>query len=398
MSNTNKDLKKIFKKPIKKAFKQLKYPVKLKGKKFKLYAASGQESHRAPTYFRFFARDSFYTSFLLNDKKYLKNLLEFCILTQGKKKDPLTGEGPGKIIHEYPEVWIGKRSTKYNASDTAALFLIGFRKYYELTKNKSFLRKNTQNITAALNYIIRHMRKGVFWDNPNAVHANKYALRATYWRDGGLVGRKNYRLAFPSSYLLLQAQLVDAFRSAAKISKPAKLPYSPEELNKKAEKSLATIFKDFWNKKSNLPIVAKDKKGPLKGIYSDMIHMLYYLNKTDVPPKKLKKLYQISKKLESPFGYLSYIPPKNTKKKSSWLWYDVVWPWEQAYIALAGKKFNNSRLIKNSKKVFIALNEIDTPFIEYFYIKKKNKKPIPYPSGCHLQLWSVAAVKRLLEI
>jgi glycogen debranching enzyme len=398
MSDTNKDLKKIFKNPIKKAFKQLKYHVKLKGKKFKLYAASGQKSYRAPTYFRFFARDSFYTAFLLKDKKYLKNLLSFCSLTQGKRKNPLTGEGPGKIIHEYPEVWMGKRSTKYNASDTAALFLIGFRKYYELTKNKSFLRKNTQNITAALNYIIRHMRKGVFWDNPNAVHANKYALRATYWRDGGLVGRKNYRLVFPSTYLLLQAQLVDAFRSSAKISKIAKLPYFPEELNNKAEKVLATIFKDFWNKKSNLPIVAKDKKGSLKGIYSDIIHMLYYLEKEDVPKQKLKRLYQISKKLESPFGYFSYIPPKNSRKKSSWLWYDVIWPWEQTYIALVGKKFNHPPLIKNAKKVFIALNEIDTPFIEYFYIKKKNKKPIPYPSGCHLQLWSVAAVKRLLEI
>ncbi len=314
-----------------------------------------------------------------------------------KKKNPTTGEGPGKILHEYPEFWIKNKSTKYNASDTTALFLIGLSEYYKLTKDRKFIEKNKSSIISALNYIFRHLKNGIFWDDPNAINANKYALRATYWRDGGLVGRPNFRLHFPASYLLLQAQLVKALRETAKFSSFLNLPYSKNELKNHTNKILKTIFTDFWNKKENLPIVAKDKRGNLKGVYSDFLHFPYYLEKKDIPTKYLKSISKISSLLKTNFGYLSYFPYKQ-KRERAWLWYNVIWPWEQAYIFSVGEKLKIKELKETSKKVLLALNSFSNPFVEYFYVKKQTLgKENLEPSGCSLQLWSVASLFFLLN-
>src|SRR3989344_7665417 len=156
-----------------------------------------------PKFPRNFTRDGIISAILMNDAKMLKNQLRFCALNQGSKKNPITGEELGKIFHEYPGVIFEKRenlSTQFNACDAAALFIIGHKKYLELTNDKTLFENQKENIQKAAEYIEKHLQKGLFIENPKFANAKKFALKVTYWKDSVIINRKegepNYSIVF----------------------------------------------------------------------------------------------------------------------------------------------------------------------------------------------------------
>ncbi len=57
---------------------------------------------------------------------------------QGQKYDPITGEEPGKIHHEFPGVMVSPPFlSTYDACDTTALYLIGLEALWHLNNNHS---------------------------------------------------------------------------------------------------------------------------------------------------------------------------------------------------------------------------------------------------------------------
>ncbi|MEM8860457.1 MAG: hypothetical protein AAGD96_19210, partial [Chloroflexota bacterium] len=135
-----------------------------------------------PRFPRNFTRDGIITALLAADADMMRGQLEFCALHQGKTFDPITGEEPGKIHHEWPGYPIRELFTTYNACDAAAFFLIGHNWLQAHFPDDGFVAAQARAIQAAAEYIERHLNQDqLFEESPRYSGAEHFALRVTYW-------------------------------------------------------------------------------------------------------------------------------------------------------------------------------------------------------------------------
>ena len=261
--------------------------LKLKDAGTNLYAAG------FPHFPRNFSRDSLISGILMQDQNMLKDQLIFCAKKQGKKRDPITGEEPGKIFHEYPGVDIKNLGflTTYNACDTTALYLIAHEVYFKLTKDKTLLEDQKENIKKAIKYILSHMKDGFFYESPKFCGAEKFALRNTYWKDSEIINRENGTPEYPVIYTLAHIQNLAGLKSASKILN--------SKILKKISETMIKNLKKLYDKKLKTFYIAIDKLGPIRGISSDSLHALFYLEEGDISIEKINNIVDSSKVLES---------------------------------------------------------------------------------------------------
>lgn len=341
--------------------------LKTKYECIKLYQAG------LPDFPRNFTRDSIISAILMKNSEMLKNQLLFSAKKQGTKKDPFTGEEPGKIFHEYPGVIWNQLNTKYNACDTTALFLIGHRVYQKLTNNKSLAEEQKENVISAVDYILSHLDKNyLFYEDPKFCGADRFALKVTYWKDSEIFGRKYGQPEYPVVYTLAHIQNLAAIRAASKILNSKKL----FEISQKMKKALRMLY----NKDLKAFYVAIDKKGPIKVISSDLLHTLFYLERGDITDIQLKEIEKSSLELETPIGFRTLSP---RFKMDDAYHSQTIWPFEQAIIHIGAKKFNLEKIQKISSNI---IKFLDTE-PEYFIIENHKLKK----SGCDPQLWTIAA-------
>lgn len=332
-----------------------------------------------PHYPKNFTRDSIVCSFIFKDKDMLKEQLRFCAHKQGKKKNPKTGEEPGKIFHEFPPFKLFGYSTEYNTCDSNALFLIGHEKYYKWTKDKTLIKKQEENIKKAVSNIITHINsENMFVENPKFSGGKIFLLPTTYWKDTGLIKRFFRTPKYPVVYSLAHIQNLAGIRSASKI-------LNDKKLEKKAQEMKEALNK-LWDKKRGNFYLAIDKKGQISAADSDSLHALYYLEKNDLTKEQINSLIESSKKLESFAGYRAR--GLEHKGMIGYWGHDysyMVWPFEQAVIHKGAKKFGIKRLQEISKRItkFIEGEESH----EILLIKNNKVKGI----GCKLQMWTLAA-------
>lgn len=352
--------------------------LKIKEKDLNLYAAG------SPHFLRNFSRDSLISGILMQNPEMIKDQLIFCAKKQGKKKDPITGEEPGKIFHEYPGVNIKGAGflTTYNACDTTALYLIAHKTYFDLTKDKSLSGMQIKNIKQATNYILAHVKNGFFIESPKFCDAKKFALRNTYWKDSEIINRENGTPKYPVIYTLAHIQNLAGLRAAYGFLKDKKIKESIENMIKN--------LKRLYDKKLGMFYIAIDKLGPIKGISSDSLHALFYLSPKDLPKKLVKEIVKSSDILESSIGYKA---TNTSGSKYGGFDYSLqVWPFEQAIIHAGAKKFKLQSLMKISSKIFKYLKKLKS-YPELLIISKNKiiKK------GCDPQLWTIAAENYFLN-
>ena len=334
-----------------------------------------------PKFQRNFTRDGIISAILMNDAKMLKNQLRFCALKQGIKKDSKTGEEPGKIFHEYPGVIFEKRenlSTHFNACDTTALFIIGHKKYLELTNDKTLFENQKENIQKAAEYIKKHLRDGLFIENPKFAGAKKFALKVTYWKDSVVINRKEGEPNYPAVFTLAHIQNMRAMKYASELLKSKRL----EENYIKMKKALENL----WDYKLGIFYIAIDKTGPIQGISSDILHALYYLEKNEITEEKINEILKNAKILETKIGY-STLDPNLGKNIENGYHSRTVWPFEQAIIYEGAKKFGLKKIMEISSRI---LRYLDTD-PEIFKLENGNFQK----GGCDPQLWTIAAKEYL---
>ncbi len=335
--------------------------------KLKLYSAG------YPIFQRNFTRDSLISGIIMKDSKMIKSQLIFCEKHQGTKKDPSSGEEKGKIHHEFPGVRLGKGLlTTYNACDTTALFLIAHEKYLKLTKDRSLVESQKDSIKEATNYILRHLKKGFFIESPSFSNASDFALKVTYWKDSEINYREDGKISYPVIYTLVHVKNLMALRSAKKILRTKKFDISIRKM-KKALKKLIN---------ENKKILIKDGKGENKKINSDILQMLFFLEKKDLKKNTIKSIMNVSKELETSYGYLTAKNNSHDEEKDYHV--NTIWPFEQALINAGANKFNLNKISKVSLRIYEYLNKAPELFLytENSEIKEK---------GCNPQLWTIAA-------
>jgi len=332
-----------------------------------------------PHYPKNFTRDSLVCSFIFKDKDMLKEQLKFCAHKQGTKKNRKSGEEPGKIFHEYPPFRLFGYNTEYNTCDSNALFLIGHEKYYQWTKDKSLIKKQKENIRKAVNNTLLHLNSdNLFIESPKFSGGKRFLLPTTYWKDTGLIKRFFRTPKYPVVYSLAHIQNLAGIRSAARILQDKILEKKAQEMKKALNK--------LWDKKRGNFYLAIDKKGKISATDSDTLHALYYLEKGDLTKEQLNKIIEGSKKLESFAGYRAR--GLEHRGMIGYWGHDysyMVWPFEQAIIHAAAKKFKIKHLQEVSKRVAKFIKSKDS--YEILSIKNNKVKGI----GCKTQLWTMAA-------
>ncbi len=368
--------------------------LKIKHDKFTLYKAG------LPSYPRTFTRDVVISALLMRDSQMLKHAVEFAAHVQGTKNDPLTGEQPGVIFHEYDiekkggvEISGREGTTFYAASDTTGLFLLAHEEYLKLSNDKTLARKQRKNIELATSYILKHLNdEAIFEEDPKFADAKSYALKVTYWKDSMLFGRKNGDPLYPVVYPLAHIQNMVGLRSAARLLES----YELYEVAEKMRKAIDSLFNESLG---NFPI-AIDQEGEIDGISSDGLNSLFYLDPGDIMDERIKQIIESSQVLETPYGYQT-LDNETSKKAEDKYHANTVWTHEQAQIHMGAAKhllsarergensFSNSlsHVMEVSFRVFKYLKENPKSHPELFIVEGNNI----LPGGNDPQLWAVAA-------
>lgn len=283
-----------------------------------------------------FVRDGIESGILSNDPVMLKTFIAYGAHHQGTKYNSTTGEEPGKIPHERnPKTHTGIETrpgfnTEYNACDTTAHWLIGLEHYVRITGDYPQIEKLQNNTKRAVSYIETHInREGFFFEDPSLSGAEEFALNVTYWKDSVIPGRRNGKPVYPIVYTLAHVQNIAGLRAAAKLL--------PETSNSNATISRMTRALDnLWDTELGAFVIAKDSLGPIQGISSDSLHILYYLDPGDITPEKIGRLIDSSKPLETSAGYRT-LSPKLARMRDGYH-ARTIWPYEQAKINAGARK------------------------------------------------------------
>lgn len=338
-----------------------------------------------PRFLSNFSRDAFISGFLFEDPKLLSDQITFSAQQQGDKVDSLTGEEAGKIHHEIPEVAIRAHTTRYTACDTTALFILAHKKYQELTGDNRLLRLYRDNIQNAYEYIKKHVHEGFFWESPSFSGATKFALKVTYWKDSEIIERPNHEPAYPICYTLAHVMNMAAVRYFAK-------EFKNTEAQNLAQEMLEVLQNKLFKKEKGEFLLAYDQLGEIMVETSDCLHMLYYLEKSDLNQQHLEAIIDNASNLATTHGFRTMIAdfadevePYHAK---------TVWPFEQAIIHAGAVKFGLDEIAKTASRVVKFLDTNNEIFV------LNGDKTTFHKAGCDPQLWTVAArsyFKRVLE-
>jgi glycogen debranching enzyme len=328
-----------------------------------------------PHFPRNFSRDSIITGLLTNSEEVLRGQLSLSSDLQGKSADPVTGEEPGKIHHEYPEVYLGSRSTLYCACDTTALYLIGMEAYLNLTGDSGFVETHVENIERAVHYITAHIGEdSLFWETPTFCGAEQFALRVTYWKDSQLPHERQ-QPSYPIAYTLAHVQNSRALRSAAVLLKRP-------DLSVLAQKMVDAACGRLWDASEGTFLVAIDQDGPVAARSSDVLHALAYFSPNTFPRERAMHLENSARPLETLCGYRSI--PADLQVQDPYHGGSAVWVFEQALIHIGAGKFG----LLHAQQVSLRVrHHLDTDPEILGLVADGTTVRI----GCDPQLWTIAA-------
>jgi len=336
-----------------------------------------------PHYPRNFSRDTIVAGIIASNSNLLASQLDMSTRHQGQKEDPITGEKPGKIHHEYPGVSVNGRNlvSTYNACDTTALFLIAVEGLELLDQHKStqFKTDKLDNLKRAVDHLVESIDSNyLLWETPPK-NSNKYALKVTYWKDSILpntTGKTEpiYPVVYP------QAQFIAA-RGLLGASKVLQ------------DHSLATIADTMYRNgiqrfiRDDGYVVYLDQSDELLQISSDELHSLAYIPKIYKQLLPIKAISDRAKKISTPFGYMC-TPLAIAETLTDKYHGNSVWIFEQALIHYGATKFG---LKAEATIAALVTNHIGEGQ-ELLSVDYDNRgQAVSTPKGNDRQLWSQAA-------
>ncbi len=225
--------------------------------------------------------------------RLLRSALLLGAATQGRSTalNKITGEESGKIIHQIPYTVINERHTSYSACDTTALWLIALTRYWLITHDTPFVLQLEQNVQRALSYIANHVSPT---DRYLFMEKDRFALKVTYWKDSILADRMKSNAGAPDlpvSYTVVHAAYIKAIRSALALPIPyVQTPAVRTEWINRLNHMRSALHQHLfaWNapkpnakgkskSRTGYFRIGTDASGPLRGITSDTVHALWYL-------------------------------------------------------------------------------------------------------------------------
>ncbi len=343
------------------------------------------------THFGLFPRDLLTTALMLSSRSLLRESIRFAAHTIGTELDPVTGEEPGRVLHEWNRVVRDGFESHYNAAETSQLFLIAASRLAQSSAEAdlTLLRLIRPAIEAAGTYLIKHIRNDVFVEDPAYCGATRYFAYATYWKDSHLPGRKD--IAYPVSYSLVQAQTACGLRSLAALSSVIELPWESSDLHVAAARLVTQLEDSLWDANLGIPLIARDRDVAVSGVSSDALHMLAYLVPGDVSQECLSGVRAAADRLSTPYGFRSYAPGQTDYAHDAYH-LGSVWPYEQVMIASGARTFGLPAIVEGATRVLQALGPLGFPEILMWNGSRLSA------GGCDLQLWTCAVPQGFINL
>ncbi len=360
-------------------FEALRTQVDVSGGTFSLFDAG---SRNGRPWFGVFPRDLLTVCLMLKEPALMREAIAFSMATIGRKRDPQTGEEPGRVLHEWNRVERDGYLSHYNAVETSHLLILTAEQYLQLSRSDhSVLRDWADGLRQAGEYLLRHIDAGLFWEDPRHCRATRYMAYATYWKDSHLPGRRN--LTYPVAFTLVQAQTVAALRALITLESTFGLGFRVDQLGRLVSEMVRAIWKQLWDLQTGFPLIALDKDVRISGISSDALHMLAYLEKEDVPRTKLEAIVKKARQLETPYGYRTYAPGQPEYAPDSYH-LGSIWPYEQFFIAKGALLHGLGEILDHSLGIIDGLEIHGFPELLVWDGETLTV------GGCDLQLWSAA--------
>ncbi len=369
---------------------RLRVTTTVRGRELTLYYAG---MNRKGVRFGLFGRDLLITAWMLDEPSFMKSAIRFVCGTIGERFDPISGEEPGRGLHEFSHVEMRGLLTHYNAAEVSLLLLIVADCYLQKSGDITLIEEERVPLRAAVGYIIRHIENGFFVEDPHHCGTDRYALRATYWKDSHLPGRVDP--SYPVVYTLVQAQAIAALRAVARLQEPLQLALDTSALTTEL---LSRLFTDLWDKQLSYPLIALDRNGRVNGISSDGLHLLSYIRSEDLPEDKLAGIVMRAHHLATPVGYRTYAPGQPDYSPCAYH-LGGIWPMEQYFIAKGALIHKRPELLEVALRTVSVLEKLG--FMEIYYWNDDTGLTGPQPGsaeGCELQLWSTAVPVGLLSL
>ena len=369
----------------------------------RLFVAGKRDT--GPDYAQLFPRDLLMALYALGDDvkpEKWRDVLEFCCLTQGKSTDPVTGEEKGKIIHQDPSPFNEHNglSYRFSATDTTPFMLVGFGEYVRLTGDVDFVKMHEKEIEYAYDWLKRHTRHGLVWDDPTLYGATQSAALAGYFRDGGFHEVPVHFLEYPATYANVNALSVAALRSLASFRRQNLLPHLPcaRELDTEADRTARALSRQLWLPgKSTLGAAMHGDGRVLQTRYADPVWSSYFLEERDFSVSQWNGMFETIESLSTPWGIANHEPMLGYEERDTSHMAQVeqvVWPIETAFSIMLADKHGRHDIVENNLGVYDFLSTQATPFKEAIPLVEEE----PMMFGCDLQLWTVATMSRCLRM
>jgi len=324
----------------------------------------------APGYPNNFSRDSFTYGLLADDLEALEAQVAFSASHQGVKYDPVSGEEPGKIHHEFPGVALRGLMTTYNACDTTALFLLAIA-YLVRHGKTQLLVQYAAHIDQALSYILAHTIDGLFTEDPSACGASRFALKVTYWKDSELHTSER-EPTYPIAYSLVH------FQNKAAVQEMGHLLHRYNLLDKAWYMTFQGLMR-FW-RDDHFIIAIDNNDRIIDSPSSDSLHILFYLEPHEIDDQYPAHIVSYSEQLATDAGYLPALQPIEGLDPYH---IEKVWVHEQALLHAAARRHHLSHAEQVAARVIRALEREGFPeLVEPTTLEH---------AGNSLQLWSIGA-------
>jgi glycogen debranching enzyme len=356
-----------------------------------------------PRFLGLFGRDSLIASWQLLELRpeIARKTLETLAFYQGKEINYKTGEEPGKIIHEYypketPDdwwkkykahiKWLKRGEPVYFSVDSTPLFLILLKKYFDLKKDKNFLKKTWPNAKSAINWMINFggLDKGFLTHekrNPEE------GLMSQSWKDGW--GGPIEKMASPISVVEVQGYAYLALLSAAELAKTMKEPFLEKDLEQRAKRLKKFFNEKFWLNSGKFFVVAVDGKSQQQKIITSNPGQLLFTGICE--PKKIKAVVKriFKKDLWTSFGIRTHSAHELDFDPFSYQ-RGTIWPHDNWIIAQGLKENGFKKEYKKIKTAILAsYKKLD--YLPELYGVIDNKI-IKIEKACYPQAWASGAL------
>lgn len=327
-----------------------------------------------PGYANNFTRDSLTYGLLADDLDALEAQVAYSAERQGSKIDPITGEEPGKIHHEFPGVKLRGLETTYNACDTTALWLLALTRLAKRGR-RHVLDRFPDHIERAVDYISSHLVDSIFYEDPSHCHAERFALKVTYWKDSEL-NTAEKEPAYPVAYSLIHFQNKAALQELGHMTGLVYL----EEL---ASRMTTRGIEEFWSQDHF--VIAKQKNGRvIDAPSSDSLHTLLYIEHHEIDDSYSQKITEYSEQLATEGGYLPAIGQHGEAEAEIDEYHiGYLWVHEQALLHAAAKRHR----LEHAETVAARI----IPILEQGFPELTDPKQSFAHAGNPIQLWSIGA-------